>query len=257
MSHTNTTTNFGLPQFITTDKPAWLTDVNVAYNAIDTAMKNNQDAASAAQGDATLALGNAADAATAASGADAKASGAIASISENFETTNTYNVGDLVIYNNLLYKCIAAVTIPGAWTGSTNWTRADVDTLITGIDTRLKTAESNITSIQGSIPTKTSQLTNDSIKSWIGLGTIVDNGAGALISAVTEVVIIPTPNGSQQYNPIFVPKAMLSNPFKYSIYQSNSVNWVGTFSVDASGYLHVENTSIAGWASVPCYVFGR
>ena len=36
MSHTNSTTNYNLPQFISTDKPAWLTDVNDAMTAIDT-----------------------------------------------------------------------------------------------------------------------------------------------------------------------------------------------------------------------------
>ena len=130
MSHTNTTTNFGLPQFITTDKPAWLTDVNVAYAAIDTAMKNNQTAAANAQGDATQALLDAASAGTTATGADAKGSGALASIADTFSTTDTYNAGDLVIYNNLLYRCTTDVTTPGAWTGSTNWTRETLETKI-------------------------------------------------------------------------------------------------------------------------------
>lgn len=43
MAHTNSTTNYGLPQFIGTDKPGWLTDVNSAYTAIDTQMKTNAD----------------------------------------------------------------------------------------------------------------------------------------------------------------------------------------------------------------------
>ena len=120
MSHTNSTTNYGLPQFVTTDKPFWLTDVNQAYSDIDTAMKNNADAASTAGSNAIQALSDASAAATTASGADAKAAGAIASISDQFDATSTYNVGDIVIYNNLLYKCTTAVTTPGAWTGSTN-----------------------------------------------------------------------------------------------------------------------------------------
>lgn len=48
MSHTNSTTNYGLPQFLGTDKPSWLGDVNNAYADIDTQMKANADAASAA-----------------------------------------------------------------------------------------------------------------------------------------------------------------------------------------------------------------
>lgn len=63
MSHTNSTANYSLPQFINTDKPAWLTDVNNAYAAIDTAIKNASDAAVTADGKATSATStaNAAD----------------------------------------------------------------------------------------------------------------------------------------------------------------------------------------------------
>lgn len=139
MSHTNTTTNFGLPQFITTDKPAWLTDVNVAYQAIDTAMKNNQTAAASAQGDATQALSDASGAQTTANSAESKASGAIVSISEAFLDSATYEVGDLVMYNNLLYKCHTAVETPGAWTGNTNWVRTDVDTVVHDLDDSIST----------------------------------------------------------------------------------------------------------------------
>lgn len=40
MSSTNKTTNYNLPQFIASDKPTWLGDVNGAMNAIDTALKS-------------------------------------------------------------------------------------------------------------------------------------------------------------------------------------------------------------------------
>lgn len=41
MSHTNSTANYNLPQFIATDKPAWLTDVNGAMQTIDGALNTN------------------------------------------------------------------------------------------------------------------------------------------------------------------------------------------------------------------------
>lgn len=56
MSHTNTTTNYNLPQFVGTDKPAWLTDVNGAMSAIDSQMKTNADSATTANSNATSAL---------------------------------------------------------------------------------------------------------------------------------------------------------------------------------------------------------
>lgn len=140
MSHTNSTTNYSLPQFVTTDKPAWLTDVNNAYAAIDTGMHNAQTKANTADTNASQALLDASAAASAASTADAKGSGAVASIADSFQTTETYAVGDLVIYNNLLYICTTAVSTPGAWTGNTNWSRATLEGYVndrTGADIKL------------------------------------------------------------------------------------------------------------------------
>lgn len=126
MSHTNSTPNYSLPQFVSTDKPAWLTDVNPAYLAIDTAIDAAKDAADAAQNDATQALSDASSAAGTASSADTKASGAVASLAPTFDTTATYVTGQYVVYNSLLYICIADVSTPGAWSGAANWSRAYV-----------------------------------------------------------------------------------------------------------------------------------
>ena len=130
MGHTNSTTNYALPQFITTDKPAWLTDINNAFLAIDNGMDAAKDAADNAQGDATQALTDAGNALTAASTADAKGAGAVASIEAAFDATSVYAVGAKVMYNNLLYRCNVAVVTPGPWTGSANWERVTVDSLI-------------------------------------------------------------------------------------------------------------------------------
>ena len=130
MSHTNTTTNYNLPQFITTDKPAWLTDVNNAFLSIDSGMHNAQTKADSAQNDATQALTNAGSAATAAATADGKGSGAVASIADTFNPAAIYAVGDIVMYNSLLYICEVAVITPGPWTGASNWARATVEDLI-------------------------------------------------------------------------------------------------------------------------------
>ena len=133
MAHTNSTTNYNLPQFLPTDKPAWLVDVNPAYAAIDTAIKNVSDAAGAAQTDATQALSDAAGANAIATQANSKAEGAIASLSEQFLDTATYTVGEYVIFNNILYVCTEPVTTPGPWTGSVNWARASLDAIATDL----------------------------------------------------------------------------------------------------------------------------
>lgn len=130
MGHTNSTANYNLPQFITTDKPAWLTDINGAFSAIDAGIDAAKDAADNAQSDATQALTDAGTAGTTATNADTKAGGAVASIADTFSSTDTYLVGDYVMYNSLLYKCITAVTTPGPWTGSANWDRDTVENAI-------------------------------------------------------------------------------------------------------------------------------
>ena len=58
MSHTNSTPNYNLPQFVGTDKPTWLNDVNGAMSAIDTQMKANADSATQANTNATTANTN-------------------------------------------------------------------------------------------------------------------------------------------------------------------------------------------------------
>lgn len=64
MSHTNSTTNYNLPQFVGTDKPAWLGDINPAMSAIDTAIKSAKDAGETADGKATQAQATAESVAT-------------------------------------------------------------------------------------------------------------------------------------------------------------------------------------------------
>ena len=44
----------------------------------------------------------------------------------DFSSSYTYFVGDYVTYLGRLYKCTTAVTMAGAWTGSTNWTEVDM-----------------------------------------------------------------------------------------------------------------------------------
>lgn len=104
MSSTNHTTNYNLPQFVGSDKPAWLGDINPAFGAIDTAMHNNATAAAQASTDAgnaataaASAATAAADAATAAGTAQTTANNAVAGLSETntklnaFVTTMTIN----------------------------------------------------------------------------------------------------------------------------------------------------------------------
>lgn len=49
------------------------------------------------------------------------------SIAEAYDSTQTYDVGDVVMYEGLLYKCITAITVAEAW-DSTKWERTTAAT---------------------------------------------------------------------------------------------------------------------------------
>lgn len=57
MGHTNTTTHYGLPQFVSTDKAGWLTDVNEAFEKIDDSLYGINTLASDADTKADTASG--------------------------------------------------------------------------------------------------------------------------------------------------------------------------------------------------------
>lgn len=54
MPYTNQTPNYGLPQYIATDKPTYLGDANGAYSKLDAQMKANADAAATNQSSIAL-----------------------------------------------------------------------------------------------------------------------------------------------------------------------------------------------------------
>lgn len=134
MAHTNSTENYGLPQWIGTDKPTFLGDFNSAFGTIDTQMKANADAsasavatansadavATSANTNASTALNTAnqaltdaqsavstagtanSTANTAKTNADtalrASAANTIENLAPAYDPTLTYQVGDLITY---------------------------------------------------------------------------------------------------------------------------------------------------------------
>lgn len=128
MAFTNSTTNYHLPQYVTGDIPTYLVDQNGAWSTIDTNLKSVSDVADAASSTATTADTKATNAATSASGANTKADALTSSIADTYSTTDTYAVGDKVMRNNLLYRCITAVTTPGAFDPAA-WERVTVEDL--------------------------------------------------------------------------------------------------------------------------------
>lgn len=119
MGHTNSTTNYALPQFVGSDKPAWLTDVNNAYSAIDTAIKNAADAASNAGSVATSAQNDATAAGTAAGNAQTTATNASNTANANSSAISALQSRCTALESSVLalnnYKHIVNSYTSGNW----------------------------------------------------------------------------------------------------------------------------------------------
>ena len=68
-------------------------------------------------------------------------------ITDEYDAESTYAIGDMVIHDNALYVCSTAITTAEAW-NSAHWTLTDIAT--------------EIGTVKAAIPTKTSDLQNDS-----------------------------------------------------------------------------------------------
>ena len=86
MSSSNTTPNYGLPQYISADKPKYLTDFNDAMEKIDTAIKEVADTVSGATENANNAIEKATSAESTANSANSTAESA------NTQATTNKNI---------------------------------------------------------------------------------------------------------------------------------------------------------------------
>lgn len=91
MGHTNSTANLALPQFIGTDKPTWLGDINGAFSAIDSYAGTNDAAVAAAASDASSAISQASAAVNTANTANTTAGNASTAANNAVGVANTAN----------------------------------------------------------------------------------------------------------------------------------------------------------------------
>ena len=148
MAHTNATPNYSLPQFVGSDKPAWLTDVNGAMSAIDTAMKANEvSAATATASSAQNATAITAQA-TAISTLQTKVSALETAepINEAQIATNTQNIATNAQNIVQIDNTLGHTSIAGIGDGKVTGAIADLQTQISGIPTSdIKVAWTNPT----------------------------------------------------------------------------------------------------------------
>ncbi len=91
MGHTNSTANLGLPQFIGTDKPTWLGDINSAFAAVDAYAGTNDAAVAGAVADAGSAISQASAAVNTANTANTTAGNASTAANNAVGVANTAN----------------------------------------------------------------------------------------------------------------------------------------------------------------------
>ena len=242
MSHTNSTTNYGLPQFLTSDKPAWLTDVNNAFSDIDTAVYNAQTKADTAYTDAGNAQSDATTAINNAAAADAKGSGAIASIEVAFDPTTIYSVGAKVMYNSLLYRCTVAVVTPGPWTGSDNWERITVDNLISATDSKIGNLTSLSTTDKSSAVNAINEVNGkaNSIQTELTVSD-VQLCPNAYLARYGKVVMLWVQGATAaNLSASRIPEGY--RPRRSSVYLNNDAPSQGGIAIDAQG-----NLSLGSW----------
>ena len=132
MASTNKTTNYELSQFLGSDKPAWLSDYNSDMNKIDTQMKANADAATAAGGTASSAATAIGDLTNLSTTVKTSVVAAINEVDSNADTaqntannavatgtSNTAKINALDSYLNLNNFTTATVSASGGTTSST------------------------------------------------------------------------------------------------------------------------------------------
>ena len=170
MGHTNSTANLSLPQFIGTDKPTWLGDVNGAFSDIDAYVGTNDAAVAAAASDASSAISQAASAVSTANAANTTAGNA-----------STAATNAVTVANN-------AVAIAGV-----------VDTkvglladLTTTDRTSIVNAINEVNSAVGTVPTA-AQVTYDNTGSGLTATNVQDaidevaQGGGGTLPAWTQI----------------------------------------------------------------------
>lgn len=105
MGHTNSTANLALPQFIGTDKPTWLGDINSAFSAIDAYAGTNDAAVSGAVSDAASAISQSASAVSTANAANTTAGNASTAATNAVGTAN--NAMSLINQTNIKIGTLA------------------------------------------------------------------------------------------------------------------------------------------------------
>lgn len=105
--------------------------------------------------------------------ANTKANAGLSNTASVYDATQTYAVGDYVLYNNNLYRCITAVTQAESFDG-TKWERIKIDGVLSEISDNESDNREEINNIKESLR-------------WKTLGTLLNGGTINLPASFNEL----------------------------------------------------------------------
>lgn len=213
MASTNTTANYGLPQYIATDKPTYLGDFNGAMLSIDTAIKGVSDMATANQGNIAQAQSDIAD---------------HNSRLGTVEAETTVNTSDIATANQNIINLQSQANTQGQQIATVTQA-TNANTLVIGSGTLDTTAKTIIPAI-------------NELYAHMGyeyFNTVQGNAVLSLPAKFNELYIAVGDADFEYVRTFVVPYALLSNSNK-NFYTGNYVNSSNNSSVNIS----VNRTSV-------------
>ena len=252
MGHTNSTANLALPQFIGTDKPTWLSDVNGAFAAIDTYAGNNDAALAITDAKADTAISDAAGAVTTATNASNTAGNAAATAT----AANTVAGNALTVANGINSKV-------GVLTDLTTTDKSTVVNAINEVngkdagDIAYDNTGSGLTAtnVQAAIDEVAQGGGGGGIGAWTLLGTQTGTTPVALAGTENDI-LVETTDGTLHYTWNIAPDMLTATNQKYlagyyftssdysnaSIFANTSEIKIASF--NASGSDHTASATI-------------
>lgn len=174
MSHTNSTTNYNLPQFVGTDKPAWLTDINGAFSSIDTAIKSAKDTADTGSANATSALNKIGDLTT---------------------LTTTAKTDVVAAVNEIKTDAGTAQSTANAAGTAANQANLDIAALIAKFNINASSTQATVTATRGSVSQQPTLSQNSDGSMFKFYGTLQVNAFTSTNGASVPLTSIPGMSG--------------------------------------------------------------
>lgn len=195
MGHTNSTPNIGLPQFIGTDKPTWLGDINGAMSAIDTKVGSIDVAIATTDAKADNAVADASGAVTTATNAVNTAGAASTTATQ----ANNLATQALTVANNTADLCTLQI-VPDV-----NVNKAAIGTL----SDLTTTAKDNLVDAINEVAQGGS-----GSATWSVVGTQTGSTAITISDTYNELCLVAASSSDQHIMTIVIPTAELDNTAK-------------------------------------------